>query len=98
MEIIPASTITVDLDIHFINCQAASATDVYEIVLYKGGAGSEEEIGRVRTSRSSAVSGVANVPIQIPFQLANTRISAAIASASGGSDTLTLSVYYHEYD
>lgn len=96
-EIIPANTITNAFDIHWINVEAASATDVYEIVLYKGAALSEVEIGRVRVHKNSVQSGANNVPIQIPAQAANERISAAIASASGGSDTLTVSVMYHEY-
>ena len=96
-EIIPVNTITNAFDIHFIRFEGASATDVYEFVLYKGTAGNEVEIGRVRTSRESATSGITDVPIQIPAQVANTRISAKVASKSGGNDTVTVSVMYHEY-
>lgn len=97
VEIIPASTITSEFDIHWINFENASATDVYEFVLYKGALGAEVEIGRIRTSRDTAQSGTAKVPIQIPAQTANTRISAKVASKSGGGDTVTVSVYYHIY-
>lgn len=97
-EIIPANTITTAFDIHYINVEAASATDVYEIVFYKGALVSEIEIGRVRTHKNSVQSGANNVPIQVPPQLANERISAKIASSSGGNDTLTISIYYHEYN
>ena len=97
IEIIPANAITSMFDIHYLNFEGASATDSYELVLYKGLGGSEIEIGRVRTSRESATSGITNVPIQIPAQMANTRISAKLASKSGSSDTVTISVYYHIY-
>ena len=59
--------------------------------------GAEVEIGRVRSSRESAQSGITNVPVQIPPLAANTRISAKLASKSGGGDTVTVSVYYHLY-
>lgn len=98
VEIIPASTITSSFDIHYINFEGASATDIYELVLYKGTVGNEIEIGRIRTDRESATSGVTNVPVQIPAQDANTRISAKVASKSGGADTVTISVYYHLYN
>ena len=98
VELIPASTITVNFDIHWINFEAASVNDVYELVLYKGTLGNEIEIGRIRTVRDSVQSGITDVPIQIPEQDANTRISAKVASKSGGGDTVTISVYYHEYN
>lgn len=97
VEIIPANAIASAFDIHWINFEDASATDVYEFVLYKGLGGSEVEIGRIRTIRDAAQSGTAKVPIQIPAQNANTRISAKVASKSGGGDTVTVSVYYHIY-
>lgn len=97
IEIIPANAIATMFDIHYINFETASATDFYEFVLYKGTVGNEIEIGRVRTSRESATSGIPNVPIQIPAQMANTRISAKVASKTGGNDTVTISVYYHIY-
>ena len=97
-EISPVNTINTSFDIHWINVEAASANDTYEIVLYKGGAGAEVEIGRVRTYKTSTISGANSVPIQIPAQDANARISAAIASSSGGGDTLTLSLMYHIYN
>lgn len=97
VEIIPANTITGPFDIHYINFEDASATDTYQLILYSGLGGAEIEIGAVKTKRETATSGTTNVPIQIPAQLANARISAKVASKSGGSDTVTISVYYHLY-
>lgn len=97
IEVIPANTITSVYDIHWINFENASANDIYELVLYKGLAGSEIEIGRIRTHKDSNQTGTSNVPIQIPALMPNTRISAKLASSSGG-DNVTISVFYHEYD
>ena len=96
-EVIPADTITNAFDLHFVNIEAASATDAYEIVVYGGTVGNEVEIGRVRAHKNSVQSGANNVPIQVAPQAANTRISVAIASSSGGGGTLTVSFFYHEY-
>lgn len=97
VELVPLNAITSAFDIHYVNFEGASATDTYELVLYKGTEGNEVEIGRVRSDRQSATSGITNVPIQIPAQDANQRISAKVASKSGGGDTVTISVYYHLY-
>lgn len=96
-EIIPASTITSDFDIHFISIENISANDVYELVLYKGAVSSEIEIGRIRFVKTALIEAVLNVPIQTPIISANERISAKLASAGGGSDTATVSLFYHVY-
>lgn len=96
-EIIPANAITSPFDIHFANIGAASANDTYEIVLYKGALGSEIEIGRFRTTRVSNTSGTAPVPVLTPLLPANTRVSAKLASGTGGGDTVVGSLFYHTY-
>jgi hypothetical protein len=95
-EIVPANTITSALDIHYINFEDVSANDVYEIVLYAGALASEVEIGRIRTYKTPA-SFAPPSPFQCVIQPANTRISAKLASKSGGSDTATISIQYHTY-
>jgi hypothetical protein len=45
-QIIPANTVTVPFDIHFMNLESISANDQYELLLFKGFAGAEIEIGR----------------------------------------------------
>ena len=97
VEIIPASTITELFDIHWINISNISDEDQYEVVLYQGASGSEEEIGRVRFSRSSNFSQEGNVPIQVPPIDANSRVSAALASKAGGSESCDFCLYYHTY-
>jgi len=93
VELIPAGAIAVPFDIHYLNIEVASATDVYEIILYN----TTGEIGRVRTTKQTNQSGANNVPIQIPPQEAGTQIRVAIASKTGGGDSLTMSVFYHTY-
>jgi hypothetical protein len=96
VEIVPANAITSWFDIHWILVHAISATDEYELVLYKGASESEIEIGRIAFVKTAAQSQEGNLPIQIPPQAPNTRISAALASKSG-SDTASIKIYYHLY-
>lgn len=94
-EIIPVNTIAEDFDIHFINVEGASASDVYEIVLYAG----TTEIGRVRVTFIDIANSqtLPSVPIQTRIQSKNTQIQAKCANLSGGGETVTISVYYHTY-
>lgn len=96
-EIFPASTITSDFDIHYIGVENISANDVYELVLYSGPVASEIEIGRVRFAKNTNLEGTINQPFQTPIILANERIAAKLASQGGGSDTVTISIFYHTY-
>jgi hypothetical protein len=95
VEIVPASTITTDFDIHHLSIENLSANAVYEIVLYYGG--SDIEAGRVRVTKNTNFDSVFNVPMQTPIIPANSRIRAKIASDSGNADTSDLSIKYHEY-
>lgn len=87
-----------EFDIHFINFEAVSAADTYELVLYRDDASvAANEIGRVRTVKAVGVSAVISTPIQGPRLPAGTKIFAKLASAGGGSDTANISVALHEY-
>lgn len=98
VEIIPASTITNWFDIHWVIIEAVSANDVYSIELYSGEVASEVTIGQLKiVKNTTAGSGAISIPIQVPKQEANARISAACASKSGGADTVTISLAGHEY-
>lgn len=94
-EIVPASTITKDFDIHFLNVEAGSADDEYELVLYQ----STTEIARVRFKVDTSVFGGAlpAIPIQTPIIPKNSQIQAKVASSGGGADTVDISIHYHEY-
>lgn len=94
-EIVPADTITNDFDIHFVNIEAVSEDTSYELVLY----GATTEIGRIRfTSVTIANAGFfVSVPMQTTICEANSQIQAKLMSATGVADTLTVSLFYHQY-
>lgn len=96
-ELIPAGAIPKSYDVHWVNVETASSNAVYELVLYSGAIGQEAEVARVRTRQATTASGPANVPIQIPIQHADARISAKLASSTGGSN-ISVSVFYHDYN
>ena len=92
VEIVPVNTITEEFDIHYISVEDLSAVDVYEIRLYAG----EVQIGCARVARTANQDSTTQVRIQVPIQPANTQIQAKVAS-SGGGDSATISLFYHEY-
>ena len=97
VEIIPANTITLPFDIHYINIEAVTATDIYKVVLYQGAEGAETYLGSGRFAKDAVVSRTIAKPTGSILIPANTRISAAVASSSGGEDEITLSLEYHTY-
>lgn len=95
VEVVPASTITSDFDIHHVLVEAMSANSVYEIVLYAGAG--DTEVGRVRCVKNAVQSGTLNLPMQTPLIVANSRIRAAVASEGNNGETVTISLKYHTY-
>jgi len=96
VEIIPAAgagSMTKWFDIHWVVVHSISAVDEYELVLW---ANDTTEIARICFVKTAAQSQEGNLPIQIPPQAPGTKISANIASKSGG-DTVSIKLYYHEY-
>ena len=93
VEIIPVNTITSVFDIHYINIANASVADTFELVLYAA----TTEVGRLRCTRATGAQTVNPIPFMTPLILPNTQIQAKVASASGGGDTLTISIFYHIY-
>ena len=96
VEIVPAAAIADEFDIHWIYASNASAADTYELVLASGGAGSEVEIGRVRFTVPLGAISQASLPIITPINVAGARISAKLASSTGGDD-IDMSLGYHTY-
>ncbi len=96
VEIIPASTIVKDFDVHYIGIEDVSDNTVYELVLYSGAG--DTEIGRVRTSREGGADGsLRAISIMTPIIAANSRIRAALATPGNNGETLTISLFYHTY-
>jgi hypothetical protein len=96
-EVVPANAITKWFDIHWIIVHQISGNDEYELVVYKGAALAEEEIGRIAFGRISNFDASNNFPIQIPPQAANTRISMALASKGTVARNIDVKIYYHTY-
>jgi hypothetical protein len=96
IEVVPASSITEDFDVHFVAVSNVSANGDYEICLYSGAALSEVLIGCAAFQRT-ANKDHANLKIQTPIIPANTRISAAITSGNAAADTADIKIEYHLY-
>lgn len=96
-EVMPANTVSVKFDIHWVVVSDASDVDDYELRLYKGASGSTVEIGRIAFARN-ATQDRASVytPIQVAPIPANFRISASLASKATGR-SCKIKLYYHTY-
>lgn len=94
-EIVPANAITSDFDIHYVVVEGATASDIYEIVLYAG----TTEIGRVRVAFLDVANSktLPSIPIQTEVVKKNTQIQAKCANKAGGSEDITISLHYHTY-
>ena len=90
VEIIPVGAIASNFSLTFLNIEAVSANDVFEIVIYN-----DAELARQRVSKISNQTGVPSVPITSIVQPAGTRISARVACGLGGASTVRLSLCYH---
>ena len=95
-QIVPASTIGDDFDIHEVVIEDVNTQDkTYELVLYSGAG--DAEIGRTRFSSAANKGGVPNVTVQTPIIAADSRIRAQLAIQDGGSKTALISIRYHIY-
>ena len=95
-EIIPVDTITEDFDIHFIVVEDVSLDDIYELSLYAA----TTEIGRIRLTATLTAGGriiFPPIPFQCRVQAKNAQIQAKLANELGGSETVKISLHYHEY-
>lgn len=95
-EIVPASAIGNDFDIHEVLVEDVSTQNkTYEIVLYAGAG--DTEIGRTRFSSATNKGGVPNGTIQTDIVAADSRIRAQLAIQDGSSRTAIISLRYHLY-
>ena len=95
-EIVPASTITNDFDIHEVTIEDVNTKEkVYELVLYYGA--SDVECLRVRFSSTTNKGGLHTGSCQTPIIPANSRIRGQLAIEDGGSKTAKVSIRYHTY-
>jgi len=93
-----ARSITKDFDLHW--CSIWDISDsLYGVVdIFAGAPGSEEKIGAVDVGRTANFSRESAMPVQIPQQPANTRISCRFTDSTAGAETVRVKFYGHVYD
>lgn len=93
-EIVPASTITSDFDIHWMDISNPDTNGDYEIELYYGAG--DTFAARVAFTRTGVFTGSITKPVTTILIPANSRIRAKMQDGSGES-TAKVKIYYHTY-
>jgi len=96
-EVIPANGIVKDFDLHWCSISDISAVLDGVIDIFAGDAGSEVKIGAVDVVRTANFARENAVPVQIPQQPANTRISCRFTDSTGSARTVRVKFYGHVY-
>jgi hypothetical protein len=97
VEVIPANTITKNFDLHWASISDISATLDGIIDIFSGAPGAEVKIGAVDVVRTANFSRENAVPVQVPQQPANTRISCRFTDSTTSSRTVRVKFYGHVY-
>lgn len=97
VEVIPANAITKDFDLHWASLSTISAELDGVIDIFAGGVGAEVQIGAIDVVRTSNFSREGNMPVQIPQQPANTRISCRFTDSTASSRSVRIKFYGHVY-
>jgi hypothetical protein len=97
VEVIPANVITKNFDLHWASLSDISAVLDGVIDIFAGLAGAEVQIGAVDVVRTANFSRENAVPVQIPQQPANTRISCRFTDSTASSRTVRIKFYGHTY-
>lgn len=96
-EVIPANTITKAFDLHWCSVSAISAELDGIIDIYAGPANQEVLIGSIDVVRTTIFSRENALPVQIPQQPANTRISCKFSDSTTQARTVRVKFYGHVY-
>ena len=91
--VVAGGVIALDFDIHHISINTISANDTYQLNLYDDGS----LICEVAFTKSPTTDPVRAFPVVTPLISANSVITAKLASAGGGGDTLVMKIWYHTY-
>ncbi len=97
IEVIPANTIIKDFDLHWASLSDISAVLDGIIDIFAGAVGAEVKIGAVDVVRTANFSRENAVPVQVPQQPANTRISCRFTDSTSSSRTVRVKFYGHVY-
>lgn len=98
IEVIPANTITKNFDLHWASISEISIALDGIIDIYAGPADAPVLIGCVDVVRTTNFSRENAVPVQIPQQPANTRISCKFSDSTSSARTVRIKFYGHVYD
>ena len=96
-EVIPANALAYNFDLHWASLSDISAVLDGVIDIFSGAPGSEVKIGAVDVVRTSNFAREQPVPVQIPQQPANTRISCRFTDSTGSARTVRIKFYGHYY-
>jgi hypothetical protein len=97
IEVIPANSITKHFDLHWCSVWDVS-NNLYGVVdIFAGAAEEEIKIGSIDVGRTANFSRESAMPVQIPQQVANTRISCRFSDNTTSSQTLRVKFYGHVY-
>lgn len=96
-EIVPINTITSYFDIHYSIVGNISNDGDYLVSIAKGGVGAEILIAQFGFTRTTNQVRAGYLPVHTPIQVANTRISARIASSVSSATTAAIKLMYHTY-
>jgi hypothetical protein len=97
VEVIPANAITKDFDLHWASISDISVALYGIIDIYAGPIEAPVLIGSVDVSRTANFSRENAVPVQIPQQPANTRISCKFSDSTTSVRTVRVKFYGHVY-
>jgi hypothetical protein len=84
-------------DIHFIFIGSISANDDYTLQIGTGASGSQTFWGECAFTRDTNQQRTGYAPIQGPPIPAGTKVWARLASTAGGSRTVDIKIYTHQY-
>lgn len=93
-QVIPASTVTLPFDLHWIVISNPDSNEDYEIVLYYGA--SNIEACRVSFTRTNVFTSSQNLPLQTVVMPANSRVQGKMMDGTGGATT-KIKLFYHTY-
>jgi hypothetical protein len=97
IEIIPANVLTHPFDLHWCSVWDVS-NSLYGVVdIFAGLAGNVVKIGAIDVGRTANFSRESAMPVQIPQQPANTRISCRFSDSTTSPQTLRVKFYGHYY-
>lgn len=97
IEIIPANAITKNFDLHWASIWDISDPLYGVIDIFAGPADAPVKIGAVDVGRTANFSRESAMPVQVPQQPANTRISARFSDSTSSARTVRVKFYGHVY-